>query len=276
MSKHQERINKERSANLPITAEREAGSYVLNEDDPAKPKPSSGFLGFIVGGIFILVFLSLAPLFAVMAFIVILFNRPTRQKILAYFFLRPGELVFTHYPLQLGSDRRVTFRRKLKGDRRFFADSSITVRLLCMERISYTKGSDTIIETAVVEERTLLAFYQPPWDWRLQPPVGAIPSESCAIAYWDEANRIPLPRLMFALHQAYCQRATIVAATHWSLKPVARTIGFPVKTIRLATLNPHSLRVWVQVQLASEQLPERSLKVPSLSPQETAEAIAYA
>lgn len=111
-------------------------------------------------------------------------------------------------------------------------------------------------------------FYQRPWDWRSQPPVGAI-------AYWDEANRIPLHRLIFALHQAHRQRATVVVATHWSLKPIARTVGFPVKTLRLSTLNPHSLRIWMQVQLASEQLPEKSLRVPSLSSQEVAEAIAY-
>lgn len=155
MSKQNERINKARAANPPITVEPTAEGYILNESDPAKPKQSVGFLGYLFGGIFLLAFIGLVPLIAFIAFISVLFYRPLRQWILAYFFLWPGELVFTHYPLRLGSDSRVTFRRKLKGNRKFLPDSAIAIKLLCIERVSYTKGTDTIVETAVVEEEAL-------------------------------------------------------------------------------------------------------------------------
>ena len=111
-------------------------------------------------------------------------------------------------------------------------------------------------------------FYQPPWNWRPHLPIGAI-------AYWDEANRIPLPRLMVALWQAYRQGATIVAASHWDLKPMAQMMGFPVKTLHLATLNPDSLQAWIQVQLSSEQLfPDKPVVLP-LAAHEVAEVIDY-
>jgi len=111
-------------------------------------------------------------------------------------------------------------------------------------------------------------FYQRAGDWRSLPPIGAI-------AYWDEANRIPLPQLFLALYQAYRQRATIVAASHWDLKPIAQIIGFPVKTLRLSTLNPDSLQAWIQVQLASERLSEDIPLAIAISPQEIAEIVAY-
>lgn len=155
MSKENERINKARAAKPPITVERTTEGYILNESDPAKPKPPTGFLGYLFGGIFLLGFIWLVPLIAFIAFIAVLFYPPFRHRILAYFFLMPGELVFTHYPLRLGSDDRVTFQRKLKGNRKFFPDSAIAIKLLCIERVSYTRGTDTIVETAVVEEKAL-------------------------------------------------------------------------------------------------------------------------
>jgi hypothetical protein len=92
-------------------------------------------------------------------------------------------------------------------------------------------------------------FYQPPWNWTLHPTLGAI-------AYWDEANRIPLPHLIVSLYQGYRQGATIVTATHRNLSPFAQSVGFPVKTICLSTLNPKTLQAWVRAQLAAEQLSE--------------------
>ena len=90
-------------------------------------------------------------------------------------------------------------------------------------------------------------FYQRPGDWRSQPPISAI-------AFWDEANRIPLPTLIKCLHQAYQQGSTLVVGTHRNMGIFARSIGFPVKTIRLSTLNPDSLFAWMQLHLAAERL----------------------
>jgi hypothetical protein len=111
-------------------------------------------------------------------------------------------------------------------------------------------------------------FYQPPWNWQLQPPVASI-------AYWDEANRIALHKLISALHQAYRQHSTIVAASHWNLKLIAQIVGFPVKTLHLSTLTPDSLQRWIQIQLAAEQLPEAMIDISPLSHQEVTEVVAY-
>lgn len=103
-------------------------------------------------------------------------------------------------------------------------------------------------------------FYQAPFDWRSHPPIGPI-------VYWDEADRVPLPRLVVALWQARRQNATVVVGTHTSLKRLAQIASFQVRTINLSTLNANSLQKWIYVQLASEALPNQEIQV-ALSPHE--------
>ena len=56
-----------------------------------------------------------------------------------------------------------------------------------------------------------------------------------AIAYWDEADRIPLPLLLASLARAAVAQASIVAATHVDLAWAARGVGLSVKNNSAAT-----------------------------------------
>lgn len=82
------------------------------------------------------------------------------------------------------------------------------------------------------------------WNW---PPIGAI-------AYWDEAHRIPLPMLVARLWQAQWNQATIVAATHRNLSLIARSTGLSVRTITLSTLCAETLLRWTQQAIDVERL----------------------
>ncbi|MEB3173722.1 MAG: hypothetical protein VKN60_00805 [Cyanobacteriota bacterium] len=93
-------------------------------------------------------------------------------------------------------------------------------------------------------------FYQPPWDWRERPPTSS--PEGRLIVYWDEANRIPLPTLLWSLGRAYRYSLTVVVATHWNLAPWAQMMGFPVQTRRLGRLTPELLQAWISRQLQAE------------------------
>jgi hypothetical protein len=109
-------------------------------------------------------------------------------------------------------------------------------------------------------------YYPPGWArWKL-PTVDAI-------AYWDEADRIPLPLLYTALWQAARTRATIVAGTHADLSAIARQVGLQVQTLDLPVLQVETLMDWVALRIAAVQLPNTTVKL-QLSPTRAAEIIA--
>ncbi|AFZ61260.1 hypothetical protein ACOWPH_28605 (plasmid) [Anabaena sp. PCC 7938] len=90
-------------------------------------------------------------------------------------------------------------------------------------------------------------YCQPGWKKYSLPPVDAI-------AYWDEANRIPLFLLLTSLWRARCLNATIVVATHDDLSQIASLCGLMVKTITLNTLCTDNLLEWAKKLIEAERL----------------------
>ncbi len=93
-------------------------------------------------------------------------------------------------------------------------------------------------------------YYPPGWGRVKVPTVEKI-------AYWDEANRIPLPFLIVALARAALTHATIVAGTHRDLGRVARLLGLRVQTIHLPPLDAEALIVWTKCRIEAVRLPHR-------------------
>ena len=100
-------------------------------------------------------------------------------------------------------------------------------------------------------------FYQAPWQWQTFPPCQPDPT-GVAITYWDEANRIPLPTLAWALKKAYKLQLTVVVGSHQNLAPLARLVGYKTKSIDLDHLTLPRLKCWINQHFLSELLPERS------------------
>jgi len=100
-------------------------------------------------------------------------------------------------------------------------------------------------------------FYQAPWQWQTLPPCQP-DHRGTAIAYWDEANRIPLPTLIWALRQAYKLQLTVVVGSHQNLVPFARFVGYKTQTIDLDHLTLPKLKCWINQHFIAEFLPERS------------------
>ncbi len=77
----------------------------------------------------------------------------------------PAELIFSHYPLKVGENDRITFRRRLKQNfwtnlfkvRDFPNNSRLKVSLMCLERATYTKGTDTVTDVAVAYENMIFS-----------------------------------------------------------------------------------------------------------------------
>jgi hypothetical protein len=101
-------------------------------------------------------------------------------------------------------------------------------------------------------------FYQAAWHWQTLPPCR--PEGDSLIAYWDEANRIPWPTLIWALSQAKKHSLSLAVASHSNLAPWARALGWAVQTVILQPLNLARLEVWSSKQLAAECL------MPQISP----------
>ena len=76
-----------------------------------------------------------------------------------------------------------------------------------------------------------------------------------AIAYWDEADRIPLPLLFTSLARAAMVKASIVAATHVDLAWAARGVGLTVETMALPPIDVDSLCIWAARKIAAATLP---------------------
>jgi len=90
-------------------------------------------------------------------------------------------------------------------------------------------------------------YCQPGWKRWLLPPVAKI-------AYWDEANRIPLPLLLISLWRSRLINATIVAGTRDNLAKFPDLLGFEVTTITLSTLCVENVLQWVKNWIEAERL----------------------
>ncbi|MGB3299830.1 MAG: hypothetical protein WBA76_16305 [Phormidesmis sp.] len=99
-------------------------------------------------------------------------------------------------------------------------------------------------------------YYPPGWK-RLKPPLTS-PLTTLAhqkIAYWDEADRMPLPFLLIALLIAAQTSYTVVAGTHTDLSPAAHQIGLSVTTINIPSFDALLLTQCVNQRIAVVRLP---------------------
>lgn len=108
-------------------------------------------------------------------------------------------------------------------------------------------------------------YYPPGWGRLQLPPVRAI-------AYWDEADRIPLPWLIMAFGWAALTQATLCVGTHQDLAPFAHPLGLSVTTIELPPLRVNTLLAWSTRRIASVRIPGMPPAL-SLSPEKAAEIV---
>jgi len=126
----------------------------------------------IIGLPFVLIF---APAFLIFIPIVLLillliftlnflFARSYRNNIFAEFRLFPGEVFLSIYPLSLGETCLLTFRRRLKRNKKTKESGQLTLKITCLERVEYQKGSDTEVEINIL--------------WESQPEVYSVPTNT--------------------------------------------------------------------------------------------------
>jgi hypothetical protein len=90
---------------------------------------------------------------------------PESRYFAARFACESPEIIFSHYPLRIGENDRLIFRRKLKDKawlswfniKKFPENSYLKISLICVERISYTQGTDVMTEVATIYEERIYA-----------------------------------------------------------------------------------------------------------------------
>ena len=99
----------------------------------------------------------------------LIFDPEFRFGVGAQFSLAPGEVIFSHYPLRVGEEDRLTFRRQIKDNwltrwfnvNHFPDQGRLQVSLLCAERVSYTshdEEAERMTEVAVIYEDRIHAY----------------------------------------------------------------------------------------------------------------------
>lgn len=107
--------------------------------------------------LFLVVFCSVYPV------VKITLDESARYKMGAILGFLPPELIFFRYPLKVGENERITFRRRLKQNfwtnlfklNKFPVNSRVKINLVCVERVSYTKGTTRVTDVAVVYENMI-------------------------------------------------------------------------------------------------------------------------
>ena len=113
------------------------------------------------------------------------------------------------------------------------------------------KGAGKTSHLKYWQARTGGAYtYYPPDLGRLKMPIVG------PIAYWDEADRIPLPYLLIALATAARRHSTIVVGTHADLRLAARMVGLSVKTICIKPFDELLLLEWVNRRIEAVRVPD--------------------
>ena len=119
----------------------------------------------VVWPVFVGLFLFLIVFWLVYWVVKLVLDKSARDEMGAKQGFLPAELIFSHYPLKVGENDRVTFRRRLKQNfwtnlfkvHHFPANSHLRVSLICMERVTYTKGTDTVTDVATAHENVIFS-----------------------------------------------------------------------------------------------------------------------
>ena len=157
-------------AKFPINIEETSEGFLLLENKGKLPKKYkfnsiSGLIALPLIIIFLVLFLFWLFFFWWLLLIVavasFLFNKRFRNNLIARFRFKPGEVLLPSYPLRLGEEYNLTFRRRLRANRKTKKTGQLTFKIACLERVQYKNGSDTEVEVHLI--------------WESQPKIYSVP-----------------------------------------------------------------------------------------------------
>ncbi|AFZ61256.1 hypothetical protein H6G54_02905 [Anabaena cylindrica FACHB-243] len=118
----------------------------------------------IFGYLFAVALLAFGSILLLIFIVAFSFNRSYRNHIFAQFRIFPGEVFLSTYPLSLGEKCLLTFRRRLKRNKKTKESGQLALKIICLERVEYKKGTDTEVEINIL--------------WESQPEVYSVPTNT--------------------------------------------------------------------------------------------------
>ncbi|WP_414755249.1 hypothetical protein [Anabaena sp. CCY 9910] len=159
------------SAKAPANVKKTSEGFLLQNNEGIKRQQGniiSRLIGRLISISFILIFVFLFWwFFLLIAVVSILFNKNFRNQVknslVAQFCLFPAEVLLSSYPLRLGEECNLIFRRRFKGNLKTKQPEQLTFKIACVERVEYKKGTDTEIEVHTI--------------WESQPQFHSVPTD---------------------------------------------------------------------------------------------------
>ncbi|MEL6459694.1 MAG: hypothetical protein AAFX46_17190 [Cyanobacteria bacterium J06636_27] len=149
------------SNKIPAYFEKTTEGFLLKDKNPNK-KPISLFNRLIP--LFIIIFLFATGWIWIFIFVILptqllfnlLFGRDFKTQIIAFILSKSRlfnpEVILSTYPLALGEECELSFRRRFKANLKTKKPKELVFRMACVERVEYTAGKKTIVETHAIWE----------------------------------------------------------------------------------------------------------------------------
>lgn len=164
------------SASSPINGQKtqRSGFLLLQSNTYKEEIKKSGLIGHVIGYLFLIIIPIIILVFffvfwwfwliiGIISLISAIFNKKLKNSIIALIRFSPPEVLLSAYPLGLGSECDLTFRRKLKKNRKTKQSGKLTFKLVCLERVEYKKGTETEVEVNTI--------------WESEPEVFSVPAD---------------------------------------------------------------------------------------------------
>lgn len=159
------------SAKAPANVQETSEGFLLRNNEDIK-RQQGNIIGRLIGLLILIGFIAIFVFFfwwffLLIAIISIIFNKNFRNRVknylVAQFRLFPAEVLLSAYPLRLGEECNLTFRRRFKGNLKTKQPEQLTFKIACVERVEYKKGTDTEIEVHTI--------------WESQPQFHSVPTD---------------------------------------------------------------------------------------------------
>lgn len=108
-----------------------------------------------------MLFLFILPIAGIIWIIIFLLNQRYRNNIFGRIHLVRPKVLLSTYPLKLGEKCNLTFHRPLRINRKTKQPVELNFKLVCLERVQYSRGSDIEIDVNVIWESQPQTHYLP-------------------------------------------------------------------------------------------------------------------
>lgn len=167
------------SSKTPAYFEKTTEGFLLQHKKPKQEQ--RGIIGYLIPILFLVAFvhitgfslLLIVTLCSITLLLNFIFHRDYRTGIITYIISKSRlfnpEVILSTYPLALGEECELTFRRRFKGNLKTKQSKELVFQIACVERVEYKAGKTTEVETHTI--------------WESQPQSHSVPQDVDTLSF---------------------------------------------------------------------------------------------